>query len=77
MRSVNRKSFIIESDSVLFIEEKTNSDPNTNLLMFTERTLRIKSIVWSYFKVPDLLDITLTLETIEVVIEAAPAKTES
>ena len=45
--------------------------------MFTERTLRIKSIVWSYFKVPDLLDITLTLETIEVVIEAAPAKTES
>ena len=37
VRSVNSKSFIFESNSVLFSEEITNSNPNMKLLLFIER----------------------------------------
>ena len=36
---VNKKSYIIRSDSVFFSEEKINSNLNMKLLLFTERTL--------------------------------------
>ena len=38
VRSVNSKSFIFGSDFFYFSEEKMDSDLNTKLLLFTERT---------------------------------------
>ena len=39
VRSVNNLIFIFGSYFVFFSEEKTNSDSNMKLLLFTERTL--------------------------------------
>ena len=43
MRSVNSESFIFGSDFVSFTEEKANTDPYMKLLLFTERTRRMRA----------------------------------
>ena len=69
VRSVNSESFTFGSDFVFFSQEKTNSDSNMKLLLFTERTLsllndltHLKWILWpkvgNHFKqnFPEYLD---------------------